>query len=561
MWAIVDWSRIYGTGKPSAYPMQYVALIVDGRPVRGGDPRSAVTRGEIQHQTRAILTAGGYELWGIAIAVLKLAADQPSLPHDVRGYLTNHLQQPLTTAEVAELLGLTTQRTRWALDRLKSPQIRFLDLRDWTQAWSEIAARRGPQDDRQPAEMPEASGPRDVRTRTPSRDASDLPLPGDQADGADRYQSVGANDAGHGAAEFPVDMGGSRSPDRPEAGDARAGPDPGGEKRGTFAAAAQDEEEERRGRRRATSLAACGSGCPAEKREEAAEAADEGAPTVDGRGDAQGEGGQETTPAQPTPPQKKPPQKKAAEVEAAATEAAAAEAAPAEAGRHGCRPPAGTGPGGAGSATTSPSRPDQQPPHAVGGPKPAACPRGPAHPPQPQQVAHETTPAGTGPGGAGDAAASPARPDSSAPAGAVDIEIEGDQVRVIEHAIPDAELWGDLIEMIGLCWRMVHADASGRKFGLAVYSLMGWPRTNQRDLNRQIGAVCKKWQALRAKDLGEAAELELCEKGLRKALDLRQQRHQAAWTKDKKAEPHWWPIWMTTWDKRVAKWIRERPAK
>ncbi len=120
------------------YGMLYVRLWINT------SHDGAVTRQQVEGQRRAIVKEGGHSLLGMAVQLLVTAADLPAVPGGFRGYLINHLRQPAGEGEIAEMLGLSVARTRWALRALMQPRIAFLEKIEWGESLCGSGRPNGP---------------------------------------------------------------------------------------------------------------------------------------------------------------------------------------------------------------------------------------------------------------------------------------------------------------------------------------------------------------------------------------------------------------------------------
>ena len=205
----------YGLGG-KGYGMLYVRLWINT------SHDGAVTRQQVEGQRRAIVKEGGHSLLGMAVQLLVTAADLPAVPGGFRGYLINHLRQPAGEGEIAEMLGLSVARTRWALRALMQPRIAFLEKIEWVKACVDQAAPTG---------------------------QGAAPVPCDDADKADRSDGTEMSDS---------------TDEHPKATEARAGPEEKtgqtGKKNGPTAAAdgRQEEEQEPQGAKEPDTALPCG---------------------------------------------------------------------------------------------------------------------------------------------------------------------------------------------------------------------------------------------------------------------------------------------------------------
>ncbi len=99
--------------------LPYIRLYVAGN--------REVSRQAVQMEENAIRRAGGFELVGIQVALLKLTASQANY----RGYLLNHLGQPASLTEIAEMITLPVETTARAIRALSRCDVGFIERAVW----------------------------------------------------------------------------------------------------------------------------------------------------------------------------------------------------------------------------------------------------------------------------------------------------------------------------------------------------------------------------------------------------------------------------------------------
>jgi len=143
VWQICKWKTMYAApverGTPAAryeamYPMQYVRMWCGQATVEGNF---------CEIQFAAIRAAGGLELFGIAIQLLRMAASRDRFG----GRLVDHLGHPASPREIAEAIGVKSlQRMHIALRTLSGPRIAFVEAVPLDSIGTPIAARTAARD-------------------------------------------------------------------------------------------------------------------------------------------------------------------------------------------------------------------------------------------------------------------------------------------------------------------------------------------------------------------------------------------------------------------------------
>ncbi len=127
-----DWERLYETPrklnpsereKGAIYALQYVRVWVNG------DLYGRVPRAEAEGIWSSVFSAGGHELCGIALAILRLAADQCD---GRRGLILNFRYRPASEAQIADMLRLPVLKAQRSLAALCRPDVAFLEMLPWT---------------------------------------------------------------------------------------------------------------------------------------------------------------------------------------------------------------------------------------------------------------------------------------------------------------------------------------------------------------------------------------------------------------------------------------------
>jgi len=122
-WRICKWKALYAAPvEPGSdaekyammYPMQYVRLWCGQTTVEGN---------YVDAQLAAILAAGGLELLGIAMQLLRMAACRDRLD----GRLVDHLGLPASPPQIAVSVGARPRRMQAALKTLSGPRIAFVE--------------------------------------------------------------------------------------------------------------------------------------------------------------------------------------------------------------------------------------------------------------------------------------------------------------------------------------------------------------------------------------------------------------------------------------------------
>ena len=128
----------------------------------------------------------------------------------------------------------------------------------------------------------------------------------------------------------------------------------------------------------------------------------------------------------------------------------------------------------------------------------------------------------------------------------------------------NADLWAQVREVgerVGVIatWPLVRRDVMGWTFAKVIYACLGLPAARARAV-REAVPFQHQWQTAAAMGFGDDVLLMLCEKGIGKALALREQRNRAAWRKTTDREPRWGAIWISDWKRRISGWVRDRSA-
>jgi len=509
VYRVRDWERIYGTSlwppgrdentlirqRQNQFSQTYVRVWVND------DPRGRVTRAEVDGQTAALIDLGGYELYGIAIAILRVAADSRTF----RGYLVDWLDQPLDPAGIARRLNLNRLRTDLALRRLAGPEIRFLELVEMPAAPE--GTPRPPAGDGEPD--PGSRTADDAATATSVERASPVGRDGDAPEPPQDRDRLPTPDATTPPASGTAVGSALAAGQAPRGGAGPPGTGPPGPGRATVPMTVPTQGQgqgkgEGKGqgpKAKAQDLSLMGDLGKRERR-----ILGDVGPSGKGKGEAPGKG------AGP-----------------AAGPAAGPEAA--------TRPPDGTVTGAAGHAPARPPVPSDAPP---GGRPAAQQPPAGRHGQPPatggdrDQDASEQPPDGTVTGAAGHAPPAPGRADSI-----------------------DRDLWRQCVEH-GSNWAMLLADASGQRFGRVVVGLLGYSsrELGVRGLNSEVAMFARQWLVVRGLGLPEATLLDVVQRALRDAARLCEQRAAGKYTGQKPTAIS--RVWVTGWRKRVSKTIEER---
>jgi len=250
VWHVVDWRRLYepdpiGIFENSRYAALYLKEWING------SADGTVHRSEIEARKRAIIRAGGYELYGMWLAIKKLAGDRE---WRFRGYIVTHLDEPATEAEIGEILGLDAKTIGWALRTLRPAEGGVIERLEWSAV-----------------ELPK-------RPSEANRDAAD-----DAARGAAPHRPKQAETPPRG------DRAGEAAQDPPTP---TAGPGgPAGEGSGTVSGDGQDQEEDQgKDKGKATVLTDCGrTGCARKEKRKGQAPCEHTGTDVEGSGQGEGE--------------------------------------------------------------------------------------------------------------------------------------------------------------------------------------------------------------------------------------------------------------------------------